>query len=85
MIHSVIAVRDDAVGAFQIPFFTRSTAEAVRGFTDAVNNPETPFYKHSKDYTLWLLAHFDDNTGAFNLPDTPELIVHAMNVLQKRT
>lgn len=83
MIHHVIAVRDEAVGSFQIPFFTRSVGEASRGFADAVNNPDTPFHKHSKDYSLWMLATFDDNSGTFDVPKTPELIVLAMNLVQR--
>lgn len=83
MIHHVMAVRDEAVGSFQLPFFTRSLGEASRGFADAVNNPDTPFHKHTKDYSLWCLGTFDDNGGTFDLPTTPELVVLAMNLLSK--
>jgi len=83
MIHHLMAIRDEAVGAFQLPFFVRSTGEATRGFSDAVNNPETPFYKHSKDFTLWMLGTFDDNAGTFDIPPSPELVVLGMNLKNK--
>lgn len=83
MILHVVAIRDEAVGSFSTPFFTRSTGEAVRGFSDAVNNPDTPYNKHAKDFSLWLLATFDDNGGSFDVPDTPTLLILGMNLLPK--
>lgn len=65
MILYVYAVHDDKAGAFLSPFFVARDAMAIRMFSDAVNDPNTMFAKHPKDFTLFRLARYDDNTGEF--------------------
>lgn len=59
----LFAIYDDKVEAFARPFFEQTTASAIRAFTEVANNPETAFYKHGADYTLFEIGEFDDNTG----------------------
>lgn len=61
----VYAVRDKAVGAFMAPFFVRSPAEAMRSFVDAVNDKNSPFFRHPHDYELFFVGQFDPNDGGF--------------------
>lgn len=83
MINHAYTVRDKAVGAFLPIFFVRSRGEAVRSFSDAVNDPGKPFNKHAGDFDLWYLGTFDDATGALALPDggAPERVAGAIDVL----
>lgn len=59
----IVCVLDLATEAFGRPFCVSHPAEAVRSFTDESNNPDAMICKHAKDYELWSIASFDDNTG----------------------
>lgn len=71
MLHNVFTYFDSAVGAYCPPFFLRSKGEALRWFEQMVNNPDTILYKSPKDYTLFHLGEFDDNSCSFNLNSVP--------------
>ena len=65
MILEVYSVFDKAVNAYMQPFYCRSKGEAIRSFTEAVNDGSKPFGKYSLDYFLVSLGEFDDNSGSF--------------------
>lgn len=65
MITYACAVRDLATETFGRPFFVNHSAHAMRSFSDEVNNAESEFHRHAKDYELWQLASFNDAEGAF--------------------
>lgn len=65
MIMQVCAVLDKKVGAFSAPQVFRSRGEAIRSFMDACASAETPFARHAEDYSFFVLAEYDDNTGQF--------------------
>lgn len=76
-------VFDVKVGAYLSPFFMRSKPEAIRAFSDLVNDPKTQFSQHPEDYVLYCIAEFDDATGnvvpierADMLCKAVELVVH---------
>lgn len=79
---SVFTVYDAAVGAFMTPFFTRSRGEAIRSFTEAVNDPKTGFHKNASDYTLFMLGTFDDAGGQFDTAP-PERVIAALELVVK--
>ena len=59
------SVYDSKAGFYMAPFFFQSTAEGIRAFFDAANDPQTAISKHPEDYTLFELGAFDDQTGVF--------------------
>lgn len=61
----IVAVKDTAVNAFEAPFCVRAIGEAVRGFADAVKNPESPISRHPSDYLLFECGEFDSDSGMF--------------------
>lgn len=63
MTFKIYAVFDTAVGAYMQPFFLRSKGEAIRGWLDAVNDDKTQFNKHPKDFTLFEIGEYDEETG----------------------
>lgn len=71
MILNIYTVYDSAVKAFLQPFFARSHGEAIRNFTDAVNDPKTSLHAHPHDYILFFVATFDDADGLISTPLTP--------------
>ena len=59
------SVYDEAVGCYFQPFFARSRAEAIRSFRDSVNQEGHPFNNHPKDFSLHVLAEWNENDGGF--------------------
>jgi hypothetical protein len=64
----VCAVFDSAVMAYGQPFFVPAIGAALRSFTDEVNRKasDNALSQHPEDYTLHVLATFDDETGRFD-------------------
>lgn len=62
------SVRDKVAGAFLPLFFLRSDGEAMRSFSDAVNDPKHQFSPHAADYDLFWMGTFDDETGMLEGP-----------------
>lgn len=81
MIMNAYSVLDKAAKAYLPLFFVRSSGEAIRSFTDAVNDPKHQFARHVDDYALYFVGTFDDSNGHFAVQDSPELAVTARQVL----
>ncbi|AXH73253.1 MAG: nonstructural protein [Microviridae sp.] len=80
MIYEVFSVYDKAVSAFLPPFQCRSKGEAIRSFTEAVNDPNKSFGKYATDYSLMGLGTWDDNSGMF-LSHDPVRVIGANEVI----
>lgn len=63
MLLKMFCVFDSKIGAYMQPFFLRSKGEALRSFTEAVNDPKTSFFKHPGDYTLFEIGEYSEETG----------------------
>lgn len=61
----VFGVYDQKVNAFMQPFTMESEGQALRAFSDHVNNPESIWCRHPKDFTLYCLGTFDESSGEF--------------------
>lgn len=80
MMYQCFCVRDNAIGAFLPPFFTRSRGEALRSFSEAVNDEKHQFHRHAADYTLYAIGAWDDTNGLLS-PLEPARIASATEVL----
>jgi hypothetical protein len=80
MILEVFTVYDSAVKAYLPPFYGRSKGEAIRSFTEAVNDRGHQFNKYPADYSLWHLGKFDDSNAAFKV-DVSHRVVGGHEVL----
>lgn len=65
MLLKSFTVYDSKAEIYLKPFFMGATGEAIRAFEDQCNNPETQFYAHAGDFTLFEIGVYDDNTGRF--------------------
>jgi len=63
MIHKLFTIHDAAAQAYLAPFVLHAEGIAIRTFTDCINDPDHAFGRHPKDYTLMVIAEFDDSTG----------------------
>lgn len=75
----IFAIYDSAVSAYMQPFFARSRGDAMRQFSDAVNDGKSPFFSHPTDYTLFVCGSWDDGGGIFDT-SPPERVASAMDV-----
>lgn len=69
MKYLIVAIKDQAIDAFQPIFNVRAPGEGIRAFQDAINKPDNPMNSHADDYDLYSLGTFDDTTG--QLEPTP--------------
>jgi len=59
----IIAVKDRAADLYGKPFYVRTRAEAIRSFTDEVNNKQSQINQHPEDYDLYEIGTFDEDSG----------------------
>lgn len=71
MLFSVFAIYDSGISTWMPPIFLRNKGEMLRAFVEAVNNPESKFYKHPSDYTLFEIGTWNDDKCEFSLLKTP--------------
>lgn len=67
----VLSVYDSKVQLFAQPFFMRTRGEALRGWTDVVNDPSTQMSKYPTDFALMELGEYDEQKGSFTNHQAP--------------
>lgn len=65
MITKVYSIFDAAVGTFSRPFFMANEGQAMRAFSDEVNNQDSTICKHPEHFSLYYLGTWDDSAGMF--------------------
>lgn len=65
MIVKVFSIFDAKSKLFGQPFFMGQVGQAIRSFTDLVNDETTILHKHHSDFSLYQIGTFDDNTAKF--------------------
>jgi hypothetical protein len=81
MISLCFSVYDGAVKAFLPPFFCRTQGEALRSFSEAVNDAKHQFNRHASDYTLFLLGEYDDSSGVIAAVSAPQRVRSALECI----
>lgn len=61
----IFAVYDVKAAAYLAPFTFMENGQAIRAFTDTVNDVSTMMSKHAGDFDLFRLGYFDDSSGEF--------------------
>lgn len=78
MLFKVFTVYDSKVEAYMSPFVMRSRGEAIRAWESTVNDPNTQFYKHPADFTLFEIAEWNEQKGKFENYSAPNSIGTAL-------
>lgn len=81
MMLQIFSVFDKKVNAYLQPFYCRTVGEAIRSFSEAVNDPQKSFGKHALDYVLMGHGEWDDAAGKFLCHD-PVSVISAVEVLE---
>lgn len=63
MNHKMFSIYDEKAQAFLPPFVLHREEMAKRTFSDAINDKNHAFGRHPSDYTLFILAEFNDEKG----------------------
>lgn len=64
MILKIFSVFDSKLQVFNTPFFSRSTADASRSFSDLVRDSRTTVGQHPEDFFLYEIGEYSDETGS---------------------
>lgn len=62
----IYTIRDSKAEFYGQPFFSRTNGDAIRQFTQVLNdtsNPNNLAAKYPADYSLFEIGEFDDETG----------------------
>lgn len=78
----IFAVRDRQLDAFMQPWCGQSIGQAIRMFTDEVNNKEGQMHKHAADYDLYHIGEFNNGHLA-QTTEQPKLIAIGANVREQ--
>lgn len=76
----IFSIFDQKAGAYLQPFFSINTETAQRELASAMTDTNSKFHQYAEDYTLFLLASFDQKTGFITVLPTPEHICNAITL-----
>ena len=78
----IFAVRDVKADAYGQPFVSKHVGLAVRGLTDAVNDPQkqSDISRHPEDFSLYEIGQYDDQSGVIDSYDAPKLVASASSL-----
>lgn len=82
----VFVVRDTCGNVFGQPMFQTSVGGAERAFRDSVNrrdDSQNLLAQHPEHFELYLLGHFDQDTGMFDLLPSPRQLLLGSNCVAK--
>jgi len=78
----LFSVHDKAVDSFAGVICLASDRDATEQFRVVCNQPDTAFYKHPADFTLFQIGTYNTDTGEIT-PMTPKLITNATSLKEQ--
>ncbi len=63
MIIKMFSIFDAKTNVFSRPFYSLTTGEATRTFTDAVSDNNSMMNRHPEDYFLYEIGQYDDSNS----------------------
>lgn len=79
----MFAIYDVKGQFFSQPFVAATNAAGMRQFGDLVNNPNTLFAAHPKDYALYEIGSYDDQTADLQKHKTNTMLAMGNDFIQK--
>lgn len=84
MMKLVCAIYDTQAKVYASPFYMNTKGEAVRAFSDAVNDAQMgSLNKHPQDFLLFCIGEWDDNTGKLVSYSPPERLALGSDFVRK--
>ena len=78
----IFTVYDSKAGYYFAPLFYTTSGEAIRAFSDVVNDSDHLIGKNPTDFTLFDLGGFDEFSGVFSLNVAPVSIGSGVEFLK---
>lgn len=78
------SIKDKKAEVFNQIIQLKNKAVAIREFETLVTDEKSPLNKFSKDYALYALATYDENTGEIQVLKEPTLVAEAEELIQKK-
>lgn len=82
---NVYAIQDARAKTFGQPYFSENDEVALRIFGVVVNKPGTQFNSHPRDFHLYHIGAYVEETGHLSPVFPPTFVVSADNVLRPDT
>lgn len=83
MISRVFSVYDSAARTYSQPFYSVGRGVALRQFEALVNDGQSTVSRWPKDFSLFELGSFNDETAIFIFLDAPERICDASSLVHQ--
>ncbi len=83
MISKICSIYDGKAEAYSQPMFFQSTGQAVRSFSDIVNDREHAIGQHPEDYTLFVLGEWNERNGEITLETAPVALGQGIHLVQR--
>lgn len=77
----IFSIFDSKAEAYLQPFFSPNSGTAIRSFSDAAKQEDSNFFKHSADFTLFVLGDFNEHTGVIVPLDAKQPLGSALEFL----
>ena len=75
------SIYDSAAKVYNRPFYQHTKGQAIRSFTDLVNDEQSELNKHPADYYLAEMGVFEDDSGSLTQPTPPVKVIIGPEVL----
>ena len=83
MVLFIVCVRDSATQAYGRPFFVNALGQALRSFSDEINNPEGgDLHRHPSDFELYHIGVYDDQLANLEPTQPPVLLARGKDCVQ---
>lgn len=79
----LFALHDQALEAYGSPMSYTTRGQALREFTDQVNDKSSQINKHPEHYTLHYLGEYDNANASFNTEGAPLQVSAATDVIRE--
>lgn len=81
----VFSIRDSKGNMFNTPWCKHNERDAIFDFKKMVNNKESLPGQYPKDFDLYLLGEYDDQTGRFAGLDKPQHLEEGIKLLDVKS
>lgn len=77
----IFSIYDEKALSYNTPQYLAHQGEAIRMLQTTLDNKESMISKYPKDFSLYCLGLYDNNTGRFEGYNEPKLIMRASELL----
>lgn len=77
---TLVAMRDFKLSQFSAATCFDTAGAAERAFGDAINDGKSMMFQHPEDFSLYVVGHFDEDSGAVTCVSPPTLLCDGLAV-----